>query len=234
MQVAALAGTLYHDSFTGPLTPSHTFTTSATVVLIAYPLMANIQKYPLVESTLQCLHRLQAHLLLQELQNVAVAGSYASTSTSQHTAETSEPQDKRKSIELAGAYLSPSGRVEPVLNNVTCSVKRSQITAILGSVGSGKTTLLRAMLGEAAVHYGQVFRRDCNIAYCGQKPWLRSVSIRKNIIGLSAFDPVWYEVVLNACALNQDFRQLPKGDSTKVGINGVNLSGGQRHRIVSS
>ena len=36
----------------------------------------------------------------------------------------------------------------PVLRDVTCSLQRGRITALIGLNGSGKTTLLRAILGE--------------------------------------------------------------------------------------
>lgn len=87
-------------------------------------------------------------------------------------------------------------------------------------------------MGHATLLHGQVLRKRCKIAYCGQRPWLRNTSIRKNIIGPNPFDPVLYEVVLNSCALNQDLQQLPNRDLTIVGINGAKLSGGQKHKVV--
>jgi len=37
--------------------------------------------------------------------------------------------------------------------------------------------------------------------------------------------------VIQICALNSDFKQLPGGDLSKVGDRGVTLSGGQKARI---
>lgn len=59
------------------------------------------------------------------------------------------------------------------------------------------------------------------------------MTIQENIAGHSGVDPMFYQQVLNACALEPDLRELAEGDRTKVGSKGVALSSGQKHRIVS-
>jgi ABC-type glutathione transport system ATPase component len=48
---------------------------------------------------------------------------------------------------LSGEFPSPAGGYQSVLKNVTFSVRRSVITAIVGETGSGKTLTALAMLG---------------------------------------------------------------------------------------
>ena len=40
-----------------------------------------------------------------------------------------------------------------------------------------------------------------------------------------------YQRVLESCALLQDLELLPAGDMSEIGEKGINLSGGQRHRV---
>lgn len=40
-----------------------------------------------------------------------------------------------------------------------------------------------------------------------------------------------YDRVLEACALKPDLNLLPAGDMSEIGEKGINLSGGQRHRV---
>ena len=40
-----------------------------------------------------------------------------------------------------------------------------------------------------------------------------------------------YQKVLECCALTQDLELLPAGDMSEIGEKGINLSGGQRHRV---
>lgn len=56
-------------------------------------------------------------------------------------------------------------------------------------------------------------------------------SIRENILFGEPFRPRRYEKILVSCALKEDLRCLPDGDLTEIGANGINLSGGQKHRI---
>src|SRR5205823_1396202 len=40
-----------------------------------------------------------------------------------------------------------------------------------------------------------------------------------------------YEKIVNSCALKPDFDLLPARDMTEIGEKGINLSGGQKHRV---
>ena len=64
-----------------------------------------------------------------------------------------------------------------------------------------------------------------------QECWIQGSSIRENILFGSPYDPDLYARVVYACALEADLSQLPHGDATPVGENGICLSGGQKARL---
>jgi ABC-type bacteriocin/lantibiotic exporter with double-glycine peptidase domain len=110
---------------------------------------------------------------------------------------------------------------------------RGSVTMISGPVGCGKSVLLKNVLGELQPKSGRIRVSTSYIGYCSQTPWLQNATLRKNIIGASGFEEVWYHTILDICNLNQDISQLSDGDETLLGSRGVTVCGGQKHRIVS-
>ncbi|WVO13715.1 hypothetical protein L204_101337 [Cryptococcus depauperatus] len=123
-----------------------------------------------------------------------------------------------------------------------------KLSIICGPIGSGKTTLLLGLLGEAPLFHGKVFlpsnpvnRASCptdqcsnlsdTVSYCAQSPWLIGASIRENILFGTPMEPVRYEQVISACALEKDLEAFQDGDDTEVGEKGTTCSGGQKARI---
>ncbi|EFX06639.1 ABC multidrug transporter [Grosmannia clavigera kw1407] len=121
---------------------------------------------------------------------------------------------------------------QPILRAISLKVLASTFTIIIGPVGSGKSTLLRSLLGERCLISGSV---ECvspkQTAYCDQQPWILNISLKQNILGISDYDDDRYKMAIEACQLQQDFAQMPAGDSTLAGSKGVSLSGGQKQRI---
>ncbi|KAL4813733.1 P-loop containing nucleoside triphosphate hydrolase protein [Aspergillus spinulosporus] len=120
---------------------------------------------------------------------------------------------------------------EPSVKNVSIAVPPGTLTILVGPSGCGKSTLLKAILGEVPCQDGTIHLATKSVAYCDQSPWHMNTSIRECIVAMSAFDKAWYTSVINACALAQDFEQLPCGDETIIGSKGISLSGGQSQRI---
>ncbi|KAK1750100.1 ATP-dependent bile acid permease [Echria macrotheca] len=138
-----------------------------------------------------------------------------------------------------------------VLRDVSLSFPPGQLSVISGNTGSGKSLLLAAILGEADLLSGSAYvprpqpldeRQDSNanagnwilpsnMAYVGQIPWIENATLRDNILFGLPYDKERYEQTLAACALNKDLESLSDGDQTELGINGVNLSGGQKWRV---
>ena len=109
-------------------------------------------------------------------------------------------------------------------------VKKGEFIGVIGKVGSGKSTLLSAILGEIDKIDGTVNRRG-KIAYIPQVSWLRSATIKENILFQTPFDEKTYEKILDICELRPDLQILGGGDMTEIGEKGVNMSGGQKQRI---
>lgn len=121
---------------------------------------------------------------------------------------------------------------DPILSSIDIGVPAGKLTMLVGPVGCGKSTLLKAFLGEVSITAGAIHTSTSRIAYCDQTPWHMIATIRDSIIAFSPVDERWYQRVVKACALEQDFDQLAKGDRTVIGSRGIVLSGGQSQRIV--
>ncbi|EKG15549.1 Putative ABC transporter protein [Macrophomina phaseolina MS6] len=138
-----------------------------------------------------------------------------------------------------------------VLSDLNFTFPDRQLSVISGRTGSGKTLLLKAILGEVDVISGTIevpqappadqrFDHKANkknwiidsaIAFVSQQPWIENCSFRDNVLFGLPFDAVRYRKVISACALDKDLAMLTDGDSTEIGAQGINLSGGQRWRI---
>ncbi|KAF3384453.1 Metal resistance protein YCF1 [Penicillium rolfsii] len=120
---------------------------------------------------------------------------------------------------------------EPVLKDINLSVARGSFTMLIGPSGCGKSTLLKALLGEIRCEEGKVELTSPSVAFCDQTPWHMNGSIKDSIVSMSEYDPKWYSSVIQACALEEDLSQFPRGDRSIIGSKGVALSGGQSQRI---
>lgn len=118
----------------------------------------------------------------------------------------------------------------PVLENIDLSARKGELSCIVGRVGAGKSSLLQAILGELWKNQGEVIVRG-RIAYVAQAPWVMNASVRENIVFGHRWDPAFYDLTVEACALLDDFKIMPDGDQTEVGERGISLSGGQKARL---
>ena len=116
-----------------------------------------------------------------------------------------------------------------ILGDIT--IKKGELVAIVGATGSGKTSFLNCLIGEMFRQQGTIRVIPGPIAYCPQTAWIRNASVRDNILVGNEFDLQRYYRVVTACQMIQDFELLLNGDETLIGDRGVNLSGGQKHRI---
>ena len=121
-------------------------------------------------------------------------------------------------------------RESKTLHDISFSAKQGSLIAVVGRVGSGKSSFLSALLGEMNKTEGFI-NVSGSIAYVSQQAWIRNQSVKANILFGKSFSSEKYDNVLDTCALNDDLKLLPGGDSTEIGEKGINLSGGQKQRI---
>ena len=133
---------------------------------------------------------------------------------------------------------------QPVLTDVTLSIKAGQVVGIVGPSGSGKSTLTKLIQRLYVPELGRVMVDGVDLAMI-DAAWLRrqiGVVLQENILfnrtvreNIALVDPAMpMERVVQAAELAgaHDFiGQLPRSYDTVIGERGASLSGGQRQRI---
>jgi ABC-type multidrug transport system fused ATPase/permease subunit len=133
----------------------------------------------------------------------------------------------------------------PIIKNISLTIKEGQHIAIVGSSGAGKTTLVDVILGVLTPTSGKVTISNQEpatvykvwpgaVAYVPQEVLLISDSLRANILLGISENQVSDQQIFNAldiAQLGSFSRELPEGLNTLLGENGIRLSGGQRQRI---
>ncbi|KAG5215686.1 hypothetical protein JEQ12_001262 [Ovis aries] len=139
-------------------------------------------------------------------------------------------ETKDHAIGFINASFSWDKTGTPVLKDLNIRIPEGALVAVVGQVGSGKSSVLSAILGEMEKLKGVVQRKG-SVAYVSQQAWIQNCILQENILFGSVMQKQLYERVLEACVLLPDLEQLPNGDQTEIGEKGVNISGGQKHRV---
>lgn len=116
------------------------------------------------------------------------------------------------------------------LKQITFTAYKGELSCIVGRVGSGKSSFIQSILGDLYRVSGSVEVRG-TVAYASQQNWILNATVKENIVFGYRYDSEFYERTVKACALVDDFAQLPDGDETVVGERGISLSGGQKARV---
>ena len=131
---------------------------------------------------------------------------------------------------------NPEDENVPTLREIALELPKGALVLVVGPTGGGKSSLVSALTNEIAIFQGKdqpVSTLTGNsAALVPQKAWCQHATFRQNIAAFgSDVDLKRYRRVLRACALEPDLKLLDKGDRTKIGSRGINLSGGQQARI---
>ncbi|XP_052777823.1 ATP-binding cassette sub-family C member 4-like [Mya arenaria] len=119
---------------------------------------------------------------------------------------------------------------QPTLKNVSAKVEAGKLLAVIGPIGAGKSSLLMAVLRELSISHGDVSVIG-RVAYASQLPWVFSATLRQNITLGNKYEIEKFERILEACALDEEIKNMPNRDLTLIGDRGVSLSGGQKARL---
>ncbi|GAX75363.1 hypothetical protein CEUSTIGMA_g2807.t1 [Chlamydomonas eustigma] len=138
---------------------------------------------------------------------------------------------EKTAVRVRNGYFSWEVSKGPALKHLNINIKKGQLVMVVGKVGVGKSSLLHALLGEMVMSPNSIFSVKGTLAYTSQDPWIQNCTLRQNILMGLEFNTEMYSEVLSACALLPDLEVLPAGDASEIGEKGINLSGGQKHRV---
>ncbi|KAJ7872414.1 ABC protein [Mycena leptocephala] len=143
-----------------------------------------------------------------------------------------EPKEKGKGKENEEEHPPEPEPEQPpfALHDITLSIPRGTLVAIVGRVGSGNSSLLQGLIGEMRTT-GDKWTFGGSVAYCLQSAWIQNATLRDNVLFGQPFEEERYWRVIEDSCLLPDLQLLADGDLTEIGEKGINLSGGQKQRV---
>jgi ATP-binding cassette subfamily B protein len=151
-----------------------------------------------------------------------------------------------KDITLSKVDFHYEGVGNPkVLSNLSLVIPANKITAIVGSSGSGKTTLMKLLLkfydpASGSIKMGaQNFNNLSSKAWrnhCGtvmQEGYIFGDTIASNIaVGEDNINKERLNYAVHIANIKDFIETLPLGYNTKIGMEGIGISTGQKQRIL--
>jgi len=130
-----------------------------------------------------------------------------------------------------------------ILHNISMTITKGSMTALVGPSGSGKSTIAALLLRLYDPNSGRILVNGCDlkefdinryhdiVGYVSQDSFIFNATIRENILFGGDYSDA---EIVNAAKLahaNEFILELPGGYDTLVGDQGVILSGGEKQRI---
>jgi ATP-binding cassette subfamily B protein len=131
-----------------------------------------------------------------------------------------------------------------VFENLTLTIQKGEVTALIGESGSGKSTLMYLLQNLYSLTSGSIFIGNYDIKHISSESLRKIVSVVPQQIDLLSgsllenislgdFNPNMQRIIeiSNLLGNSAFIEKLPNGFNTRLGEHGTNLSGGQRQRI---
>lgn len=141
-------------------------------------------------------------------------------------------------------FKYPGLRSQTVLKDISFFIPVGKITAIVGRSGCGKTTLMKLLLGFYAKYDGEIlidgiafsnvdinrWRLKCGTVF--QDGYIFSGTIMENIAMSQEIDEETLNKASELACADEFISKLPLKYNTQIGASGLNLSQGQKQRIL--
>lgn len=150
----------------------------------------------------------------------------------------------KKDIEIRDISFRYIGSDVPVFENLSLTIPYQQTTAIVGASGSGKTTLLKLLMkfydpDQGEIKIGSTNMKNISPRYwrdhCGvvmQEGYVFNDTIANNIaVGEDHIDKQKLRRAVEIANIKEFIESLPLSYNTKIGNEGVGISGGQKQRL---
>lgn len=150
----------------------------------------------------------------------------------------------QKDIELKAVSFRYTGADSPVFEDLNLVIPFQKTTAIVGASGSGKTTLLKLLTkfyepDKGEIKIGSTDMKNISPRYwrdhCGvvmQESYVFNDTIANNIaIGEDAIDKQKLRKAIEIANIQDFIESLPLSYNTKIGNEGMGVSGGQKQRL---
>ena len=132
-----------------------------------------------------------------------------------------------------------------VLDDLNLTIPANKVTAIVGTSGSGKTTLMKLLLKFYEPIKGEISIGKIPLKTIAQKTWrnhlgcvmqegyIFSDTIANNIaIGVDIIDKNKLVYASDVANIKDFIEEYPLGYNTKIGMEGVGMSTGQKQRLL--
>ncbi|WP_447635028.1 peptidase domain-containing ABC transporter [Flavobacterium microcysteis] len=191
--------------------------------------------------------------LIQFIREVQDAKISLSRLSEIHEKEDESQQEEHQSHEfptdadivLKDVSFRYTGTDVPVLENLNLVIPANKITAVVGTSGSGKTTLMKLLLKFYDCDKGEILVGNTQLKNIAQKTWRANIgavmqegyifndTIANNIaIGADIINKERLAYATDVANIKDYVSGLPLGYNTKIGMEGIGMSTGQKQRLL--